>query len=526
MLDKSLFIPGIVEKYPEELLENRLTTEGNVVGTILGDLTLLDDVVLQSSDFVTKDGRFLFGLCKTLREKHYTLIDEVTVLSNVNEEVKEKIDEIGGWKPIQHLIDVSDIKNWDAVLDNLNKSNVLFKLYSNGFNLFSKVKLDNGKEIAPLEMFEHWTSAEVIDWYESKLSGFGTVTSNKIIGDEIIDFDDAFIESLSKQENLGVSFGDAGYDVNGNKISTFPFMSSNILGLKRGTLSAFSGHSGTGKSTYMVGIILSLIERGEKVLIVNNEMGAKDIKTLFLVWLLSRYFNYWKLPKRKIMSGIFTEEDMLMIKRARELWKEKYASKVRVVTLSDADSPLTCQIIKKYILREGFTTFVVDTFKLDVSDNKNDAFWMKLIVDSRNLEAITKRYNIIGIITIQLAANSLNRLWMDSNCLSNSKGVKEILSNLIMMRKVFPEELTEGSPYYIHPFRSKQDEKTGEWIEEPYTADPTNVWRIMFIDKSRSGADSSDTGVAYLVRYNGDFCSFYETAKCRPTRKLMNTASN
>ena len=76
MLDKSLFIPGIVEKYPEELLENRLTTEGNVVGTILGDLTLLDDVVLQSSDFVTKDGRFLFGLCKTLREKHYTLIEE------------------------------------------------------------------------------------------------------------------------------------------------------------------------------------------------------------------------------------------------------------------------------------------------------------------------------------------------------------------------------------------------------------------------------------------------------------------
>ena len=484
MLDKSLFIPGIVEKYPEELLENRLTTEGNVVGTILGDLTLLDDVVLQPSDFVTKDGRFLFGLCKTLREKHYTLIDEVTVLSNVNEEVKEKIDEIGGWKPIQHLIDVSDIKNWDAVLDNLNKNNVLFKLYSNGFNLFSKVKLDNGKEIAPLEMFEHWTSAEVIDWYESKLSGFGTVTSNKIIGDEVIDFDDAFIESLSKQENLGISFGDAGYDVNGNKISTFPFMSSNILGLKRGTLSAFSGHSGTGKSTYMVGIIMSLIERGEKVLIVNNEMGAKDIKTLFLVWLLSRYFNYWKLPK------------------------------------------LTCQIIKKYILREGFTTFVVDTFKLDVSDNKNDAFWMKLIVDSRSLEAITKRYNIIGIITIQLAANSLNRLWMDSNCLSNSKGVKEILSNLIMMRKAFPEELTEGSPYYIHPFRSKQDEKTGEWIEEPYTADPTNVWRIMFVDKSRSGADSSDTGVAYLVRYNGDFCSFYETAKCRPTRKLMNTASN
>jgi hypothetical protein len=26
-----------------------------------------------------------------------------------------------------------------------------------------------------------------------------------------------------------------------------------------------------------------------------------------------------------------------------------------------------------------------------------------------------------------------------------------------------------------------------------------------------------------LVRYDGDFCTFYETAKCRPTHKLINT---
>lgn len=65
--------------------------------------------------------------------------------------------------------------------------------------------------------------------------------------------------------------------------------------------------------------------------------------------------------------------------------------------------------------------------------------------------------------------------------------------------------------------------KNGEkWIEESYEPDPTNVYRCLFVEKSRRGIDSGDSGVAYLVRYDGDHCTFYETAKCRPTHKVMN----
>ena len=93
-----------------------------------------------------------------------------------------------------------------------------------------------------------------------------------------------------------------------------------------------------------------------------------------------------------------------------------------------------------------------------------------------------------------------------------------------MFRKVTDTELDPTSPYFIRPFRSKQD-ANGEWIEEEYLPDKSKVWRLFFIDKSRRGADSNDTGVAYLVRYDGDFCCFYETAKARPTHKLINTAT-
>ena len=389
------------------------------------------------------------------------------------------------------------------------------------FGRFDKMTLENGKEVIPYKLFDKFSSQEVLDFYESQLSTLGTVSSNKIIDEGYIDFDEDFINGLESGEEVGVSFGDAGLDVNGNKISTFPFLSNNILGLKSGTLSAFGAHSGVGKTTFMIGILMSLVEKGEKILIVSNEMGLSDFKQGFLIWILYRYFDYKKLPKKKLASGNLSDEDKEMIKKAREYWRKNYAKEIKMVALSDADAKLTCRIIKKHIQRDGISTFLVDTFKITTSNGTGDNFWLQLVVDSKDLDAIAKRYNVIGLMTIQLAINSLGRLWMDASALSNSRAVKEILSNLILFRKIYPEELVAGSPYDLQPFRSVKNGDT--WVEEPYLPDPSNVYRCLFVEKSRRGIDSGDSGVAYLVRYDGDHCTFYESAKCRPTHKVMNT---
>lgn len=519
-INKNNFIVGVCDKYNEELLKKRIEIEGNTIGCIAGDLLLLDDSMLTSKDYITKDGRFLFSILKSLRDRGCTIVDEVTLLTNTTDEVKSKLDDIGGWKQVQSLIDICNAKNFDVFLDDLRKSNICLRLHEKGFNLLDKMTLENGKEVVPYKLFEKFSSQEVLDFYESQLSTLGTVSSNKIIDEGYIDFDESFIDSLESGEEVGVSFADAGLDVNGNKISMFPFLSNNILGLKSGTLSAFGAHSGVGKTTFMIGILMSLVEKGEKILIVSNEMGLSDFKQGFLIWILYRYFDYKKLPKKKLASGNLSDEDKEMIKKAREYWSKNYAKQIKMVALSDADSRLTCRIIKKHIQRDGITTFLVDTFKITTSGGTNDNFWLQLVADSKDLDGIAKRYDVIGLMTIQLAINTLGRLWMDAFCLSNSKAVKEVLSNLILFRKVYPDELVQGTQYDLKPFRSVK--KGDTWVEEPYLPDPTNVYRCLFVEKSRRGIDSGDSGVAYLVRYDGDHCSFYETAKCRPTHKVMN----
>ena len=107
-MDKSQFISGIFDKYDARLLQNSLTTEGNVCGLLLSDLTFYDDCGLESKDFVTKHGRMLFNLGKQLREKGLSNFDEISFLSNINEDVKEKIENFDDFIKDSSLEEVSD----------------------------------------------------------------------------------------------------------------------------------------------------------------------------------------------------------------------------------------------------------------------------------------------------------------------------------------------------------------------------------------------------------------------------------
>ncbi len=522
MANKEAFIAGVCDKIDERLLEDRVTVEGNAVSIFLQDLTNYNDINYKPEDFLTKDGRFLFCVGKSLRDLGYNYLDEVTIMSKCSQEIKDRISALGGYKMIQHLLDVVNAENADAILDDLTKSNILIKLYKSGFNLFDEVTLDNGKRISPFKLFKNFTSTEVLDWYDAKISGLSKVNNNQIIYDEYVDFGEKFISDLQNNVDSGVSFADAGEDINGDKISVAPFLSSNILGLAPGTLSLFGGFSGVGKTTYMVGVIMALISQGKKVLVLENEIMKNKLYLMIFSWFISRYMGYQKLPKKKLESGVYTDEEKKIIIEAEKQWKEKFADKLRVVGLSSANSKLSSQIIKNSVLRSGFDVFIVDTFKLDDSADINGALWQVMKNNISELEGLTKKYGVIGIATVQLTNSDLKRLWLDSSCLGTSKGIKEVCSNLILLRKLGGDlELINGSDIYCRPFRSKKNEQ-GDWIEEPYDADPSKVWRVLFIDKSRSGPDSGDTGVAYLLRYDGDHCSFYETAKCRPVRKIIN----
>ena len=89
-------------------------------------MLLLDDLDLKKEDFITNDGRFYFGMLTQLRKKGFYSLDEVTILSNMNDEVIERYEVCGGWESIQHQIDIINDKNFDTYIDILYREKAAF----------------------------------------------------------------------------------------------------------------------------------------------------------------------------------------------------------------------------------------------------------------------------------------------------------------------------------------------------------------------------------------------------------------
>lgn len=513
MID-NIFIVGCKEKYPNEILKNRQTIEGNVISCILKDPLLIDESKLEVKDFLTQDGAYYFALAKHLRSKGFYSFDEITVLSNITDDMALKFNDKGGWEIVQHLIDIINEKNWDTYLDILYRENIIIGLYNDGFNVLNSIEVNN-KKVIPLELFRKMDSETVLDWYEARLTTYGTCGSSKVLEEEVIDFDDEFINNCAEGLENGIPFDTAGFNIKGEEINCFPFISNQVNGFLDGTLTMLGGYSSVGKSTLWTGIFMALMNNGRKVLIISNEENVKKFKIKFMVWLLAKYRRYFKLTKKKLMSGEMSDEDRKELKHVQQYWRENYKDKLKFISIADADMNIVKKKIRENVLKFGYDTVLYDTFKLDFSDDKNNKEYISLIRDSRELDKMAKKYNIIMLASLQLAIHTLGKLFLDSSVLSMGKQVKEILEGLFLMRTVYPEELDpENKKYFCNPFRYKKI--NDKWIEEPYHADPTATWRMLFIDKTRNGSNSSDTGIAYLLKFDGEHALFRETGQCRP----------
>ena len=507
------FLAGVKEKYPIYLLKGRVEAEGNVVSCLFKDMLLLDDTVFSVDDFITSDGQFYFAMLSNLRKKGFYSLDEITIMSNLSDEIISRYEEIGGWETIQHQIDIINTQNFDTYIDILYRENILIRMYNDGFNLEKKINV-NGKDVMPIKLFRKMSAEEVTDWYDARISSYGTGYSSKVLEEEEIDFDDDFIESCADGEENGVPFDVAGYDKNGEEINCFPFLSRQIMGLLEGTFTMMGGFSSAGKSSWWVTVIMALLHYDRKILIISNEESVKKFKIKFLIWLLGKYSRYFMLTKKKLTSGDIDAESRKQLSIVQEYWKKNFKGRVKFISINDADMRVVKKKIRENVLRYGYDCILYDTFKIQEGDFEGTRQDLSLVRDSRELDKLAKKYHIIMLASVQLAERMRGKLFLDSSVLSNSKQTKEILENLFLMRTAYDEELDEKSKYYCRPFRLKK--VNDKWIEEEYHPDRNAVWRIVFVEKCRNGSNSSDTGQAYLLKFSGDHCIFREVAMCRP----------
>ena len=436
-------------------------------------MLLIDDTTFEQKDFVTADGLFYFSMLNQLRNKGFYSLDEVTILSNLSQDAIDKYEDMGGWDSIQHQIDIINTQNFDTYIDILYRENILLHMHSDGFNLLREIDV-NGKKIIPLKLFRKMTAEEVTDWYDARISSYGTGYSSKVLEEEEIDFDDEFIESCQEGEENGVPFDIAGYDINGEEINCFPFLSRQIMGLLEGTFTMMGGFSSVGKSSWWVTVLMSLLFYDRKILIISNEESVKKFKVKFMIWLLGKRNRYFKLTKKKMTSGDINAESRDQLTQVQKFWRENYKGRVKFISINDADMRVVKKKIRENVLRYGYDCVLYDTFKIQESDFEGTRQDLSLVRDSRELDKIAKKYNIIMLASVQLAERLKGKLFLDSSVLSNSKQIKEILENLFLMRTVYDEELDEKNKFYCRPFRLKK--VNDKWIEEEYAPDRNAVY--------------------------------------------------
>lgn len=514
-----VWVSGVKEKYPEELLDGRLNAEASAIGLIWNDPLTLDETKLTSKEFLSIDGRFYFECAKQLRSKGVVEFDEVSVLSGLEKDVLEQFQTKGGWKEINNIASIVSIKNKDSILDSLFKYNVILRLYNRGFNLTKEMTI-GGKKMTPLEYFKNLQANQILDWYEAQLSKIydGGYDVN-LLEDEDIAITDDFIESLANEEEYGIPYAKAGVDINGDDMNVFPYLSSLTLGFKKKCSHYIAGFSSSGKTSMWSSIVMSMSLQ-EKALIICNEQSSKVWKMNMLLFIIYKYFRSTEVTKTSLMSGTFKNNprQVELVNQAKEYFNEHYTGRIHFIQLAENNFELVKSKIRYYALQLNYGLVIFDTLKIADSNRRNDslAAWEELVQYSRDLDILAKKFNLCMCCSVQLAQNQKGNLFLDSNMLSGAKGMVEQLDTLLCLRDVYKTELDPQSKYFCAPFQRVRNKDTGKMEEVPYLCDPKYSWKMCFLSKARNAENSGSSGCVLLLKFFGAMAVWSEPCWCRP----------
>lgn len=512
---------GILDKFEntdKRLLEGRIILEGKVIGCLWGNPDLYDDYKdLKSESFITEDGRYYYSLGKRMYSRGYEVFDEVTSLTYIqeNDMLKPKFDEKGGYANIKAVMDSINSKNVHSYVDDILKSNILISLYKEGFNIFEKIEIEEGdkvKEVIPFELFKSMNSEQVSSWYDWRLQ---SISMDKSMGNTKIvdlDLDDDFLASCDNGEEMGLPYDIVGEDIDGKLIYGCPILSSATLGIHRGDCELIGAFSGKGKSSFVLANrVMPVVYRGEGICIMANEMGINKYKSILLAMVLAYHFKDYSLTRQHLKKGGFNPEQWEKIRKAQKYYREHYKGKIKFVELDNYGINDTKRIIRR-LSRQNISYYIYDTFKSEnmASDNTRG----QLIENSKILYQLAKKYDVGVTIVMQLAIHMEGARFLTSACLSEAKGVKEVMSEIIIFRELWSDEYTDEK-YDVKPYRFIYDKVTRKYTKtkEYIALDPDKRYRVFFLDKTRN----ADDGQCILYQFDGAWNKWTEIGFCSPS---------
>jgi replicative DNA helicase len=514
MIDKNLFLTEY-QDLDDRLLNGRIEQEGKVIGCLWKNPDLYDDYNnLNSECFTSMDGKYYYALGKKMAQQGYEAFDEITVTTYIqtHEMLRDKFESKGGYENIKSLIDTMNVANIHSYIDDVFKSNIIIGLYNEGFNIFNKVTIKDGEKekiVIPFELFHSMTSTQVSEWYDWRVQ---SLTMDKTMGNTKIvdlDLDDKFIEACDSGQMMGLPYDIIGTDIHGKSIYGSPILNASTLGIHKGYTELIGAYSGCGKSSWILAErVMPIIYQNEKVCIIANEMNIDDYKAIILPMILAYHFDYYGLTRKHLKQGGFSEEQKNMIGQAQKYYREHYYGKLKFADIDNYDMN-TMKIIVRRMSRQGVGYYIYDTFKAGNMQDVNSRG--QLIEASKTLHQLAKKYKVAITIVMQCAIHTENVRYTNSSCLSEAKAVKEVVTQMVLFRKIFPDEFAEEK-YDIKPYRFMKDDKTGKWLKtkEYIQLDTTKQYRIFFLCKTR--ADEDDKCI--VQEFSGAWNRWREVAFC------------
>ena len=507
--------------------ENRGMIESICLGAFLKNLTSYKEYPLSTDDFMYDKTIFFFSLGKALSER-YTELDEHTVLSFVknNKKTLEEYERYGGWQSIKNAMELANVKNTDAYVDDLAKNNLLVNLRLQGFNITEDIIID-GRKINPFERFSDMTAKDVELFYEGLLSKSSVESIAQQVKMENLIITEEIKEQLKEHENAGTPYdimfeytekeiGESD-DETPKYIYSLPTLSNITNGLHNGGGNTqILAHSGQGKSTItFFNFLLPLIYRGESCIIVSNEQGVEYFRTMLYAFISANIFKYYKLTRKKITNGMFTdEEDRLITKISKFLIDRGFEDNLKFISMEEFNVDEIMRMCKQLICHKGFSAILIDTMKAEDSSASNYVGSMTEAV--KKLDYFGNKYNCKIIMTQQLTSSSEGQnAYLTASEISECKAVKTVADILLLMRTVVNNlELDEkNKDFYLKPYKLVKG-LDGKWKKRyiTFTSDDinNNKYRLLFVNKSRHG----ESGDVLLLKFESHTGRFVEIGIC------------
>lgn len=480
-----------LNKAIERIEKGRVQIEASFVFCLWKDPQRYDDFkdVNEGTDktLTCEDAIFYFRIGRSIRKQGFQTIDNITVDTYLSDKPKlrAQFEELNGWRTCKEMLGLVDSENADSYFDQIKKMNSLKILATRYDDLLSNP-----------EKFDTYSSEDVYEAFEFLNNSVALTTGHDSKVENLI-ADEKYIEELDSGMGVGLQY---------DKVAKI--LNSLTMGLPIGDMYLLAAHSGSYKSSFLFNnIALPVVENGYKVCIISNEMAVEAYKNLLLIHVLTADLNYWGITRKKLKAGHFTDEEKEMLRKASKIEKEKY-SNLQFLKMFESNTGSIVKYIKR-MARSGTKCFIYDTFKSSDGSGTDDKMWQALLMDSRRIFQTVNKERVCFVASFQLALYTTNQRFLDASCLSSSKQIKEVCSELLLGRQLWQDEYP-GEKYDCEPYRYKKTD-SGKYIKVPTPPlDKDKTYIVMFLDKTRN----DERGQCILYQVSGAFNSWQEIGYC------------